>query len=41
MVGTKVHAYFPLGRATRTEARAFTNFLLDEFSESVDVTRAG
>ncbi|WP_208459766.1 LysR family transcriptional regulator [Paraburkholderia caribensis] len=41
MVGTKVHAYFPLGRATRTAARAFINFLLDEFSESVDVTRAG
>jgi DNA-binding transcriptional LysR family regulator len=41
MVSTKVHAYFPLGRATRTAARAFINFLLDEFSESVDVTRAG
>jgi DNA-binding transcriptional LysR family regulator len=41
MVSTKVHAYFPLGRATRTAARAFINFLLDEFSESNDVARAG
>lgn len=41
MVGTKVHAYFPLGRATRTAARAFINFLLDEFSESSNVTRTG
>ncbi|RAS21044.1 LysR substrate-binding domain-containing protein [Paraburkholderia bryophila] len=41
MVGTQVHAYFPLGRATRTAARAFINFLLDEFGKSIDVTRAG
>lgn len=40
MVSTKVHAYF-LGRATRAAARAFINFLLDEFSEGVDVAHAG
>jgi hypothetical protein len=41
MVSTDVHAYFPLGRATRMAARAFINFLLDEFGESADVSRAG
>jgi DNA-binding transcriptional LysR family regulator len=39
MASTKVHAYFPLGRATRTSARAFINFLLEEFGESIDATR--
>lgn len=34
MTPIKVHAYFPLGRATRTAARAFINFLLDEFRGS-------
>lgn len=34
MGSTRVHAYFPLGRATGAAARAFINFLLDEFSES-------
>lgn len=32
---TRVHAYFPLGRATRTAARAFINFLSDEFDQCV------
>ncbi|WCM24156.1 LysR substrate-binding domain-containing protein [Paraburkholderia bryophila] len=36
MAPTKVHAYFPLGRATRTAARAFINFLSDEFSGGFD-----
>ncbi|MEH2474298.1 DNA-binding transcriptional LysR family regulator [Nitrobacteraceae bacterium AZCC 2161] len=31
-VPTRVHAYFPLGRATRTAARAFIDFLSEEFS---------
>lgn len=35
LVPTRVHAYFPLGRATRTAARAFINFLTDEFSEQM------
>jgi DNA-binding transcriptional LysR family regulator len=30
---TRVQAYFPLGRATRTAARAFINFLSDEFDQ--------
>jgi DNA-binding transcriptional LysR family regulator len=41
MASTRVHAYFPLGRATRTSARAFINFLLDEFGEIIDSTRVG
>jgi DNA-binding transcriptional LysR family regulator len=36
LVPTRVHAYFPLGRATRTAARAFINFLTDEFSDAAD-----
>lgn len=31
MASTRVHAYFPLGRATRTAARAFIDFLIDDF----------
>lgn len=41
MVPTQVHAYFPLGRATRTAARAFINFLLEEFSGGFDGPPAG
>jgi DNA-binding transcriptional LysR family regulator len=33
---TQVHAYFPLGRATRTAARAFINFLLEEYKGGFD-----
>jgi DNA-binding transcriptional LysR family regulator len=32
MAETRVHAYFPLGRATRTAARAFIDFLSSEFA---------
>lgn len=32
MVPTRVHAYFPLGRATRTAARAFIDFLIADFA---------
>jgi DNA-binding transcriptional LysR family regulator len=31
MVPTQVHAYFPLGRASRTAARAFIEFLSNEY----------
>lgn len=34
-VPTRVHAYFPLGKATRFAARAFVAFLSDEFSGTV------
>ena len=36
MYPTRVHAYFPLGRATRTAARAFIDFLSAEFAEDLD-----
>ena len=32
MASTRVHAYFPLGRATRSAARAFIDFLIEDFS---------
>ncbi len=31
MTPTRVHAYFPLGRATRSAARAFIDFLSSEY----------
>ncbi len=31
MAHTRVHAYFPLGRATRSAARAFIDFLIEDF----------
>lgn len=34
-VPTRVHAYFPLGKATRFVARAFTAFLAEELSRNV------
>lgn len=36
LVPTQVHAYFPLGRATRTAARAFIDFLLEEYKGGFD-----
>jgi DNA-binding transcriptional LysR family regulator len=33
MVPTRVHAYFPLGRATRSAARAFIDFLIEDFAK--------
>jgi len=32
MASTRVHAYFPLGRATRSAARAFIDFLIEDFA---------
>lgn len=32
MASTRVHAYFPLGRATRSAARAFIDFLIEDFN---------
>jgi len=34
MASTRVHAYFPLGRATRSAARAFITFLIEDFSRN-------
>ncbi|SRR5579859_530328 len=34
MASTRVHAYFPLGRATRSAARAFIEFLIEDFSRN-------
>ena len=34
MASTRVHAYFPLGRATRSAARAFIDFLIEDFSRN-------
>jgi len=34
MASTRVHAYFPLGRATRSAARAFIDFLIEDFSKN-------
>jgi len=34
MASTRVHAYFPLGRATRTAARAFIDFLIEDFGKN-------
>jgi DNA-binding transcriptional LysR family regulator len=38
---TRVYAYFPLGRATRTAARAFIDFLSAEFRAGVEGTPVG
>lgn len=35
-VPRRMHAYFPLGRATRTAARAFIDFLSDEYRAAAD-----
>ncbi len=35
MIPTRVHAYFPLGRATRFAARAFIQFLAGELSRDL------
>jgi len=34
MASTRVHAYFPLGRATRSAARAFIEFLIEDFGRN-------
>ena len=34
MAATRVHAYFPLGRATRSAARAFIDFLIEDFNRN-------
>jgi hypothetical protein len=31
-VSTRVHAYFPMGKATRFSARAFATFLADRLA---------
>lgn len=41
MAPTRVHAYFPLGRATRTAARAFIEFLSKEYRGGIDQPPSG